>query len=123
MRRFGDVTKGVNADFELVGRMACAPAIFPIDFHERAESPRLAANDGDHQRQSQRPRAGEGFRRAAHAKPDGQRILHRARINALAGERRPVFAGPVNEFIFTELQKQIQLLCKQRIVILELQTE
>ena len=113
----------MNADFEFVGRMSRTAAILSIDVNERAESPRLAADDGDHQRQSQRPGAGERFRCPAHTQPDRQRILQWARINALTGERRTVFAGPMNEFVFTQLQKQIQLLSKQRIVILELQTK
>src|SRR6266567_1853506 len=101
LRGFGDVTQGMNADSKLVGRMSRTPATFAIDVNERAKSPRLAANDRDHQRQSERPGAGERFRRSADAEPDGQGILQRARINALTGERRPVFAGPMNEFGFT----------------------
>ena len=117
LRRFGDVAQGMNAHFELGGRMSRAPAIFAIDVNERAESPRLAADDRDHQRQSQRPGAGERFRCPAHTQPDRKRILQRTRINALAGERRTVFTRPMNEFVFTQLQKQIQPSQKQRIVI------
>src|SRR5688572_7079489 len=68
LRRFGDVTQGMNADFELVRGMSCTPAIFSVDVNERTEPPRLAANDGDHQRQSERPGASEGFRCPTHAK-------------------------------------------------------
>ena len=123
LRRFGDVTQGMNADFELVGRVPGAPAIFPIDVNERTESPCLAANDGNHEWQSQRPGSGERFRCPAHAQPDRERILQRTWIDALAGERRTVFAGPMNEFVFAQPQKQIQFLRKQRIVILEFQAK
>src|SRR5208282_1436454 len=114
LRCFGDVTQGVNADLELVGRMPCAPAKFPIDVNERTEPPRLAADDGDHQRQSEHSGAGERLRCPADSEPDWQRILHRSRINALPGEWCPMFAGPVNEFVFTDVEQQVELFCKQK---------
>ena len=38
----------------------------------------------------------ERFSRAAHADPDRQRILERARVDRLAGKGRAMFAGPVH---------------------------
>ena len=59
LRCFGNVTEGVHANLEFFGRMSRAPAKFPIDVNERTEPPGLAADDGDHQGQSQRPGARE----------------------------------------------------------------
>lgn len=44
-----------------------------------------ATNDGDGQIEAQSAGAGEGFRRAAHSNPDGERVLDGTGINALSG--------------------------------------
>jgi len=46
-----------------------------------------------------------------------------ARINSLPGEWRAVFARPVNVRVLADVQKQIELLGKERIVVLELEPE
>ena len=44
-------------------------------------------------------------------------------INSLSGEWRAVFARPVNVRVLADVQKQIEFLGKERIVVLELQPE
>jgi len=34
-----------------------------------------------------------------------------------------MFAGPVDVFVFADLEEQIELLCKKRVVVLQLQAE
>src|SRR5207237_9466037 len=58
---------------------------------------------------------------ASATEPNLQRVLQRPRVNSLPGECRAVFAGPVNVRVLTDVQKQIELLGKERIVVLELQ--
>jgi hypothetical protein len=83
----------------------------------------LAADDGDHQRQAEIPGANEGAGRASDAEPDGQGVLQRARVNALPGKRRTVPARPMNVGLLADFQEQIEVLGKERIVILELKSE
>jgi len=59
----------------------------------------------------------------AAAQPYWQRILHRSRVNALACQSRPIFAGPVYVFVLTNPQQQIELLSKKRVIVLEFQAE
>ena len=71
-----------------LGGVAGAFAGFAVEIDEGAEAVGLAADDGDHEWKAEHAGADEGFRRAAYAEPDGERILQRARVDALAGERR-----------------------------------
>ena len=61
--------------------------------------------------------------RASDTKPNRQRILQRARVNSLPGECRAVLARPMNMRVLADLKKQIELLGKERIVVLEFQPE
>src|SRR5258707_6820841 len=94
-----------------------------IEIDERPERAWFAADDGYHQRKSERSGAGERLRRAANAKPDRQRILHGSRVDALACKRRAMLAGPVDLLVLANLQEQIELLFKERVVVFELETE
>src|SRR6185295_2442980 len=79
-----NVAQRVYANLQLVGRMAGASACLPVEVDEWPESPRIAADDRHHQRESEYARARERTRRAADTQPDRQWILHGARIHALA---------------------------------------
>ena len=83
----------------------------------------LAADDRDHQRQSECAGASEGAGRAADTEPNRQRVLERARVNSLPGECCAVLARPVNMRVPADVQKQIEFLGEERIVVLELQAE
>src|SRR5450631_2845633 len=100
----------MNTDFKLIRFVARSSARLAIEINERTKAPRLTTDDGDHQRQSQRTGTGKGFRCPADPKPDGKRILHRSRIDALTGERGTMLAGPVNQFVFTDVEQQIEFL-------------
>ena len=83
-----------------------------------ARTARLAADDRDHQRQAEEARRGRTTRRPADADPDRQRVLHRPRVDALAGERRPVLARPGDlGSCRGSAEQQVELLGEQRVVV------
>src|SRR5271154_795418 len=49
--------------------------------------------------------------------------LNTGRVHTLASERSTMFAGPMNQFVLTDVEQQIELLRKQRIVVFKFQTE
>ena len=73
----GNVADGVDADLQLFAGMAGALASFVVEIDERAKAVRLAADDRNHERKSERAGAGKRLGRSADAEPDGQRILQR----------------------------------------------
>jgi hypothetical protein len=75
--------------------VARPPAGVAVQLDQRREGSRIAADDRDHERQTQRAGADERGPRAPHANPDGQRVLQGPGVDALAGERGAVPAGPV----------------------------
>ena len=113
----------MKADLELLRRVASATAGFAVEVDERAEAVGFAADDGDHQGKSQRAGADKGCGRSADAQPDGQRILQRARVDALAGERGAMFAGPMDMGVLADIQQQVELLGEERVVVFEVETE
>ncbi len=58
----GDVAEGVDADFELLGCVACAVAGFAVEVDEGAEAVGFAADDGDHERKAEACRRGRRIR-------------------------------------------------------------
>src|SRR5438270_9884346 len=119
----GDVAEGVNADFESLGGVAGAFAGFSVEVDEGSEAVGLAADDGDHERQAEDAGAYEGLRRAAYSQPDGERVLQRARVDALAGERGAVLAGPVDVGGFAEGEEGDELFGEEVVVVFELGAE
>jgi hypothetical protein len=107
----------MDAHAEGVRRMARTPAGLPVEVDERAKAARLNANDRNHQRNSKRAGPGKGARSTSNADPDGQRILHRAGIDTLSGKCGPVFSGPMNVGGFTDFEKNIEFLGKERVVV------
>ena len=103
--------------------MSSAQTSLAVAVDQWPKAVRLAADDRDHQRQSERAGANKGAGCAADTEPNRQRVLQRARINSLPGERRSVLARPVNMRVLADVQKQIELLGEERIVVLELQAE
>src|ERR1700719_1808908 len=113
----------MDADLQFFRGMAGAQTGFAITIDQRAEAAMLTADDRDHQGQPKIPGANEGGGRASDAEPDGQRVLQRARVNALPGERRTVPARPMDVGLLADLQEQVEALGKERIVIIELEAE
>src|SRR5260370_36817794 len=83
----------------------------------------LPADDRDHKRKTKRPGAGKRFWSPANSQPYRQRILHGSRIDSLARECSPMFAGPVAVLVLTNLQEQIEFFCKKRTVVLQFQAD
>src|SRR4051794_23671538 len=122
-RRGRDIPRRVYADPQLIGGVPGLPARLSVEIDERAESPRLSADDRDHQRKSKRAGASERSWGPAHPQPDGQGVLQRPRVDALPRQGRPMLAGPVDVFVLTDLEKKVEVLGKQRVVVLELEAE
>jgi hypothetical protein len=95
----------------------------PVQVHERCELSRLAADDGHHQRQAQEACSDEGLRGAADAHPDGQRILHGARVDPLPHQRRPVTPRPGDLGAPPQAQQQVELLVEEFVVVGEVEAE
>src|SRR5436190_6766398 len=113
----------MDTHLELIRRMAGAQTGLAVTVDQRPKPVRLAADDRDHQRQSERAGANKGAWSAADTQPNRQRVLQRARVHSLPGEGRAVLARPMNVPVLADVQKQIELLSKERIVVLELQAE
>ncbi len=119
----GEEAMTVDPDQKLVGRDARAAASFAVELRKRCKSRRLAADDRDRQRQAERAGAGDRLRRAARRDSNRQRLLPRARIDALANERRAMTAFPRDLRLGADLKQEIELLREQVVVIVELITE
>src|SRR6267142_2329343 len=113
----------MNADLELLWRMAGARTGPAVAIDQRPEAVRLAADDRDHQRQPEGAGANERAGRAADTKPNRQRLLQRTRVNSLPGKRSAMLARPVDMRVLADVQKQIELFGEKRIVVLEFQAE
>src|SRR5260221_10306738 len=98
----------MDANLELVGRMAGAQTGLTVTLDQWQEPVRFASDDRDHQRQTEPAGANKGSRRAADTERYRQRILQRARVNSLASEWSTMLARPVNMCLLTYLQKQIE---------------
>src|ERR1700736_6194293 len=103
--------------------MAGAQTSLTVTIDQRPKPVRLAADNRDHQWQSERASANKRGRCASDTEPNRQRVLEWARINSLAGECRAVLTRPVNMRVLTSVQKQIEFFGEQRIVVFELQAE
>ena len=93
LRALGDEPEHVQAHLQRLGRVPGLRARPAVEVDQRRELAGLAADDRHHQRQAEQAGADEGLRRAADADPDRQRVLQRAGVDALPGQRRPVPAA------------------------------
>src|SRR5229473_7279236 len=110
---------GMKTYGKSLGRMTSATPSLAIELYKRPEASGLTADDGNHERKSEHSCANERFGRAADTDPYGERILHRARVDCLAGKSRAVFAGPVHLRACPDFQEKIEFFCKERVVIFE----
>ncbi len=83
----------------------------------------LATDDGDHERKAEGAGAGERCGSSAYAEPDGERVLERTGEDALPGERGAMFAGPGDVGGVADLEKEIQILGEERVVVFEVESE
>src|SRR6266699_969453 len=90
-RSIGDIASRMNADLELLWRMAGAQTSPVVAIDQRPETVRLAADNRDHQRQPEGAGANERAGRAADTKPNRQQLLQRAGVNSLPGKRSAMF--------------------------------
>src|SRR6266705_1038055 len=113
----------MNANLELIWRVSRAQSCFAVAIDQWPEAVRFPADDRNHQWEPEHAGANKRAGRASDTEPNRQRVLQRARINSLPGKWRAVFARPVNVGVLANIQKQIKLLGKERIVVLELEPE
>src|SRR5439155_17455069 len=93
-RTVGDIAQRMNANLELIRRMAGAQTSLAVTVDQWPKSVRFPTDNRDHQRQPEHAGANKRARRASDTEPNRQRVLQRARINSLPGEWRAVFARP-----------------------------
>jgi hypothetical protein len=119
--RIRDVPVGVDRQRQppVPGRGA-RPA---MQLGKRHEALRLAADDRKRHRQPEPARTRRRLRIAAHSDPDGQRLLHRARIHDGVGERRAVHARPRDRRVAAQLEQQPELLREELVVVGEVVAE
>src|ERR1700688_3353493 len=103
--------------------MAGAQTSLTVTIDQRPKTVRLAADNRDHPQQPASGSANKRGRRASDTEPNRQRVLQWARVNSLAGEWSAVLARPVDVRVLTNVQKQIEFLGEERIVVFELQAE
>src|SRR5438093_740492 len=84
---------------------------------------RLAADDRHHERKAEQTRAHERRGRPAHADPDRERVLERARIHPLAAECRAELTRPLGLLLIADLEQQLELLLEERVVVAQIEAE
>ena len=65
----------------------------------------------------------EGIRSPADAQPDRYGILHGSGVDTLAGQWRSMPARPLDMLVLANVEEQLEILRKQRIVVFESQPE
>jgi hypothetical protein len=94
LRVVGNEAMRVDAERELRRVVAGLARRLPVELGKGCKAFGHPADDRQRQRQPQRRRTHHRLRRAAHRHPDRDRLLHRARIDALVVQRGAVFARP-----------------------------
>ena len=113
----------MHTNLQLIRQEPSAATRFAVELHQRTEAARIPTNNCHHQRQSKQAGTRERLRGATNSEPDRQRILHGPRIDALAVQRWPEFAGPGDPLVGAQHQQEVQLLSEQRVVVLEVVAE
>ena len=109
----------MQPDAQALGRVSRTSACFAIQVDQRSETMSLTADDGDHERQPQGAGTHERLWSAAHAEPDGQRVLQWPRVDALSNERGTVFARPLHRVVVADGQQQVEFFREQRVVVVQ----
>src|SRR6266478_7230239 len=113
----------MNANLELIWKVSRAQSRFTVAIDQWPKTVRFPADDGDHYWEPEHAGTNKRAGCASDTEPNRQRVLERARINSLSSKWRAVFARPVNVRVLADVQKQIEFLGKERIVVLELEPE
>src|SRR5262249_34371994 len=103
--------------------MSGAQANLAVKVDQGPKTMVLAADNRDRKRQSKSAGPNKRARRASNTEPNWQRILERPRVNSLASQRGAMFTCPVDVRLLANLEKQIELLGKKRIVIVEIEAK
>ena len=119
----GKETDRMYADGELLWGVPCAAACLTIEINEWAKALGLAANDGNCERKTECTGAGKGLGCSADSDPHRQRVLHRARIDALPCERGTVFSRPVNADVLANVKQEVELFRKELVVVVQVEAE
>src|SRR5216684_3069217 len=117
------VPERVHAYAQSLGRMPGTSSRLAIKIHQRPKPPRVTADDRDHQRQPEHTRTRERVWGASDPQPDWQWILHRSRIHTLPAQGRPELTRPRDVLVGTHVQQEVQLLGKQRVVVVQVVAE
>ena len=117
LRVVGDVAVRVDADRQL-GSWPAAADRLAVEIDERREALGLAADDRQRHRQAEHAGADDRLRVAADGDPDRQRVLHRARVDALR-RRAPARCRPcqVTTSRSRSFEQQLELLGEQLVVV------
>ena len=101
------------------------PAGLAVERGERDEPLGLAADDRQHHRQLELRGADRRLRAAADGQPDRQRLLHRPRVDAEAGDRRAALGARPRDALAAadELEQQLELGREQLVVVVEVLAE
>src|SRR3954471_21028384 len=113
----------MHTDGKALGRMSGLLTGFSVQVDERTKEARLTADDRNHQRKSERAGASEGCWSSANAEPDRQRILKRPWIDTLSSQRWSVLARPGDVLVVANLQKELELLREERVVVVQAKSE
>src|SRR5215204_6880574 len=103
--------------------MAGSPPSLSVEIDKWPEAARFATYDCDHQRESKHSGTDERLWSPTNAHPYRQRVLQGPRVDPLSRQDRPIFAGPMDVLVVTNLQQQIEFLCEKRVVVVQSQTE
>ena len=103
--------------------MAGSPPSLSVEIDEWPEPVRLAAYDCDNQGESKHTGHGRMIVESHQRLPIWAKAAVRARVDSLSIQGRPIFAGPMDVLIVTDLQQQIDLLFEKRVVVLQSKAE
>src|SRR5690554_6003226 len=116
---FSQVAQGVETHLKVLFPVAGTQTRFAVHIHQGTKTVGFATNNGHGQGQTQFSRPFERSRRTAYAQPNGQVLLYGPRINGLLLQSRAKTTRPTDGIFVPYFQKQIQLLGKELIVVVQ----
>ena len=113
----------MEADLQLLRRVAGQAASFSIDVDEWPEAVGFAAYDGDHEWQAEGSGSSERFWGAADAEPDREFFLHRPWEDALPSERCAALARPVDVGVVADREEKVKVFGEEEVVVVQVEAE
>src|SRR5919198_902233 len=95
----------------------------PMQFGDRREPLGDAADDRERHGKPERACPDRRLRIAADGDPQRERVLHRPRVHALAGERSAMRTAPLHPDRLADLEEEPELLREELVVVLEVVPE